>query len=98
MHRMKKYRKTEGLFLTSNVKTQRRSLANAIRSLGRMTPPRDTRLDNAGAGVDLPLPPRPEQGVHWPIVVFVATLLGLVSSALAWQFTISLGRPPGSWC
>ena len=59
--------------------------------------PRDTRLDTSGAGLDLPLPPRPRQGVHWPIVVFVATLLGLISSALAWQFTISLGRPAGTW-
>jgi hypothetical protein len=97
MHRMKNYRKTEGVFVTSNVKTQRRTLAGALWALVRMTPPRDSRLDTDGAGIDVPLPPRPQQGVDWPIVVFVATLLGLVSSALAWQFTISLGRPPGAW-
>jgi two-component system LytT family sensor kinase len=93
MHRMKNYRKTEGPLATSNVKIERRSLAAAFWSLGRMTPPRDTRFNTSGAGLDVPLPPRPQQGVHWPLVVFVATLLGLVSSALALQFTISLGRP-----
>ena len=62
-----------------------------------MTPPPEARLDTSGAGIDVPLPPRADHGVHWPVVVFVATLLGLVSSALAWQFTISLGRPAGSW-
>jgi signal transduction histidine kinase len=62
-----------------------------------MTPPRDRRIGTGGAGTDLPLPPRLQHGVHWPLVVFVATLLGLVSSTLAWQFTISLGRPAGTW-
>ena len=62
-----------------------------------MTPPRDARLESSGAGTDVPLPPRARQGVHWPLVLLVATLLGLVSSALAWQFTVSLGRPAGTF-
>ena len=58
-----------------------------------MRPPADRRLDTTGSGIDLPARARPRYGVRWPVVFLVATLLGIASSILAWQFTRSLGRP-----
>jgi two-component system LytT family sensor kinase len=52
-----------------------------------MKPPADRRLDASGAGSDLPAPARPRYGLRFPLVFGVATLLGVLSSALAIQFT-----------
>ena len=61
-----------------------------------MKPPA-ARPDQADAGTDLPLRTLPRYGVRWYVVLLVATALGLVSSALAWQFTLALGRPLTYW-
>jgi len=58
-----------------------------------MKPPADRRLDVQGSGIDLPAPARPRYGLRWPHVFVVATILGAVSSMLAWQFTVALGKP-----
>ena len=55
-----------------------------------MKPPADLQLDMSGARCDLPLPVRPRYGVPWSLVFLVATLLGFVSSMLAWQLTVTL--------
>jgi sensor histidine kinase YesM len=57
-----------------------------------MKPPADRLLDLSGAGTDVPARPRPSYGVRWPVVFLVALLMGVLSSALAWQLTQSLGR------
>jgi two-component system LytT family sensor kinase len=56
-----------------------------------MRPPADQQLDLSGAGRDLPIV-RPRYGVPWPLVLLVATVLGIVSTTLAWQLTMSLER------
>jgi two-component system LytT family sensor kinase len=55
-----------------------------------MKPPVDLQLDLSGARCDLPIHVRPRYGVPWPVVFFVATLLGFVSSMLAWQLSVRL--------
>jgi two-component system, LytTR family, sensor kinase len=62
-----------------------------------MKPPSDQLLDTSGAGIDLPAPARPRYGLGWPCVLGVATLLAILSSALAISFTRALGRPPTNW-
>ena len=62
-----------------------------------MKPPADRRLDMQGSGIDLPAPARPRYGLRWPLIVLVATILGAVSSLLAWQFTRALGKPTTPW-
>ncbi|MBA3638680.1 MAG: histidine kinase [Acidobacteria bacterium] len=57
-----------------------------------MKPPASQQLDLSGANRDLPAPVRPRYGVPWSLVFFVATLLGFVSSMLAWQLTVTLER------
>jgi signal transduction histidine kinase len=57
-----------------------------------MKPPADRQLDLSGASCDLPIGVRPRYGVPWPLVLLVATLLGFVSSMLAWQLTMALER------
>ena len=57
-----------------------------------MKPPASQQLDLSGASRDLPAPVRPRYGVPWSLVFFVATLLGFVSSMLAWQLTVTLER------
>ncbi|HJR59267.1 MAG TPA: sensor histidine kinase [Vicinamibacterales bacterium] len=57
-----------------------------------MRPPTEQQLDLSGAGVDLPLRVRPRYGVPWSLVLLVATLLGFVSSMLAWQLTMAFER------
>lgn len=61
-----------------------------------MKPPSDQQLDTRGAGTDVPIVGRPRYGVRWSFVFLAATALGVLSSALAWQFAQSLGRagPP----
>ena len=61
-----------------------------------MRPPSATR-DHADAGTDLPLRTQHRYGLRWRVILLVATALGLVSSALAWQFTVALGRPVEHW-
>jgi signal transduction histidine kinase len=51
----------------------------------------------SGAGIDLPAPARPRYGLRWPVVLGVATLLGVLSSALAISFTRALGKPATNW-
>ena len=55
-----------------------------------MKPPVDLQLDLSGARCDVPIQVRPRYGVPWPVVFFVATLLGFVSSMLAWQLSVRL--------
>jgi signal transduction histidine kinase len=62
-----------------------------------MKPPPDRQIDLHGSGTDVPLSGRPRYGMCWPLVILVATLLGVLSSALAWQFTLSMGRPATYW-
>ncbi len=57
-----------------------------------MKPPADRQLDLSGASCDLRIGVRPRYGVPWPLVLLVATLLGFVSSMLAWQLTVALDR------
>ena len=51
----------------------------------------------SGAGADVPVIAAPRSILRWPCVVGVATLLGIVSSTLAIQFTYSLGKSPPRW-
>ena len=57
-----------------------------------MRPPPDQQLDLSGAARDLPISVRPRYGVPWPLVLLVASVLGIVSTTLAWQLTMSLER------
>ena len=57
-----------------------------------MKPPPDRQLNLDGASADVPLGVRPRYGVPWSLVLLVATLLGFVSSMLAWQLTVRLER------
>jgi signal transduction histidine kinase len=57
-----------------------------------MRPPPDQQLDLSGAARDLPIGVRLRYGVPWPLVLLVATVLGIVSTTLAWQLTMSLER------
>ncbi len=41
--------------------------------------------------------PQLRYGLRWPVILLVATVLGLLSSALAWQFTRGLGPPVVYW-
>jgi two-component system LytT family sensor kinase len=62
-----------------------------------MKPPADRRLDLQGAGTDLPLAAPPRYGLRGSLIFGVATVLGLVSTFLAWQFTVALGRSDTKW-
>jgi two-component system LytT family sensor kinase len=62
-----------------------------------MKPPADRRFDTCGGGSDLPAPARPRYGLRYPLVFAVATFLGILSSALAVQFTRALGKPITDW-
>jgi two-component system LytT family sensor kinase len=62
-----------------------------------MKPPADRKLDARGTGTDVPLPAPTRYGVQWKVDFLVASLLGVVSSILAWQFTLLLGRPASGW-
>jgi two-component system, LytTR family, sensor kinase len=62
-----------------------------------MKPLADRRSDLYGSGTDVPAPPRVLHGVRWPVVFAFATALGVLSTALAWQFTRWLQRPEIGW-
>jgi two-component system LytT family sensor kinase len=62
-----------------------------------MRPPADRQFDTRGAGIDLPARARPHYGVRFPQVFAVATLLGVVSSTLAIEFTRAMGKPVADW-
>jgi signal transduction histidine kinase len=47
-----------------------------------------------GAGTDVPVIAAPRLVLRWRVVLGVATLLGLLSSALAGQFTHAMGQTP----
>ena len=48
-------------------------------------------LDLRGAGTDVPAAAPLRYGLHWSIIFMAATALALLSSLLAWRFTLSLG-------
>jgi signal transduction histidine kinase len=56
-----------------------------------MRPPADRQLDLHGSATDVPLSVPPRYTVRWPAILLIATLLGLLSTTLAWQFTKVLG-------
>jgi two-component system, LytTR family, sensor kinase len=56
-----------------------------------MKPPADRQFDATGAGTDVPAG-GPHYGLRWPAIVLVATLLGAVSSLMAWNFTRAMPR------
>lgn len=62
-----------------------------------MKPPADRLLDLNGGGADLPAPARPRYGLRWQAVLAVSTLLTIVSSALALQFTGTMDKAWGDW-
>jgi two-component system, LytTR family, sensor kinase len=62
-----------------------------------MKPPPDRHLDLHGSGTDVPAVAPLRYGVHWSVVFIAATLLGLFSSLIAWQFTLSQGRQITYW-
>ncbi|MEO8076460.1 MAG: histidine kinase [Acidobacteriota bacterium] len=62
-----------------------------------MKPPADRRFATDGAGTDLPAPARLRYGVQWPLILIVATILAAVSTVLAWQFTLAVGKTVTSW-
>jgi two-component system, LytTR family, sensor kinase len=61
-----------------------------------MKPPPDRQLDATGAGTDVPAR-RPYYGLRWPAIFLVATLLGAISSFMAWNFTRALPRAETAW-
>jgi len=61
-----------------------------------MKPPPDRLLDLRGTGADLPARTVPKYGVRWLHVFVVATLLGVLSTTMAWQFTRFIGKWPAS--
>jgi two-component system LytT family sensor kinase len=61
-----------------------------------MKPPADRRLDMNGTGADLPAPARPRYGVRWRLVVVAATVLSVLSCALAAELARAIGAPV-SW-
>jgi two-component system, LytTR family, sensor kinase len=62
-----------------------------------MKPPADRRLDLRGSGTDVPAVAPLRYGLHWSIIFMAATALALLSSLLAWRFTLSLGYEPNHW-
>lgn len=61
-----------------------------------MRPPSDRQLDDTGAGTDVPVSPS-RYGVRWAVVFLVATLLGAISSAMAWNFMRTMPNAEGTW-
>jgi two-component system LytT family sensor kinase len=61
-----------------------------------MRPPSDRQLDDTGAGTDVPVS-TPRYGVRWAVIFLVATILGAISSAMAWNFTRSLPGGGAAW-
>jgi len=59
-----------------------------------MRPPPDRRLDLRGAGTDVPVITAPRSILRWHFVLGVATLLGVMSTTLAVQFTHAMGQSP----
>jgi signal transduction histidine kinase len=57
-----------------------------------MKPPADRLLDFNGAGTDMPAFAVTRGGVRWRHVLAAATALGVLSTTLAWQFTVLLGQ------
>src|SRR6478609_10184207 len=55
-----------------------------------MIPPTASR-DHADAGTDLPARTQHRYGLRWPAILLAATALGMISSAVAWPFTLAPG-------
>ena len=62
-----------------------------------MRPPADRQLNIQGTGTDMPAAAPLRYGVHWSVIFIAASLLALLSSFLAWQFTASLGHGTTYW-
>ena len=62
-----------------------------------MRPPADRQLNIQGTGTDVQAVAPLRYGVHWSIIFIAATLLALLSSLLAYQFTASLGHGTTYW-
>jgi signal transduction histidine kinase len=62
-----------------------------------MKPPADRRLDLRGAGTDLPVAAPPRYGLRGSFVFLIATLLVLVSTTLAWHFTVTVDGLHADW-
>ena len=62
-----------------------------------MRPPADRQLNIQGTGTDVPAVAPLRYGVQWSIIFIAATLLALLSSLLAYQFTASLGHGTTYW-
>ena len=62
-----------------------------------MKPPADRRLDLSGAGTDVPVAAPPDCGLQASYVFLIATLLTLVSTTLAWHFTVRVGGREAEW-
>jgi signal transduction histidine kinase len=62
-----------------------------------MKPPADRRLDPYGTGTDVPVTAPRRYGLCWWVVFLAATVLGLGSTALAWQFSMATGRVNTEW-
>jgi two-component system LytT family sensor kinase len=70
-----------------------RTLASSLFAARTMKPPADLRLDLRGVGTDLPVAVPPKRyGVRWSIALLVAAALSALSSTLAYQLTLSLGK------
>jgi two-component system, LytTR family, sensor kinase len=61
-----------------------------------MKPPADRHLDATGAGTDVPAR-GPQYGLRWPAIFAAATLLGAVSSLMAWNVTRSMPVSEVTW-
>ena len=59
-----------------------------------MKPPPDRLLDIRGTGTDVPALGRARHGVRGIHILLVATVLALLSTTLAWQFTRLFGKWP----
>jgi two-component system, LytTR family, sensor kinase len=67
-----------------------------------MRPPADRRLDLNGTATDQPISARsltapPRCSLRWSLVFFTATVLGLVSTTLAWRLSVALGKTDADW-
>jgi two-component system LytT family sensor kinase len=89
--------KTKVRFVTSNVQHRAGDEQRPGHQTIRMKPPADLKLDFYGAGTDVPVESRAHRGLNSPIVFLIASLLGLGSTALAWNFTNALSPYEADW-
>ena len=89
--------KTKVRFLTSNVQHRARDERTRRTKTIRMKPPADLQLDFHGAGTDVPIETPARRGLNGPLVLLIASLLGLGSTTLAWHFTNALSPYEADW-